>query len=81
MLYEVITAKSKNQWDDILVEKKVFNRLAHIVPAIVIHYFIDLLLKDMPQLVNIIHKGIYVYITVVIIMVINSFTNASYNFV
>ncbi len=69
-------AKSKNQWDDILVEKKVFNRLAHIVPAIVIHYFIDLLLKDMPQLVNIIHKGIYVYITVVIIMVINSFTNA-----
>jgi len=32
-----IVKKSKSTWDDILVERKVFWRLSHIAPALVIY--------------------------------------------
>ena len=35
----VYIEKSKNRWDDILIEHKVFERLSHIAPFIVIHAF------------------------------------------
>ena len=38
--------KSKNKWDDIFLTKKVFNRLAHIAPALVIIYTIDYAIDD-----------------------------------
>ncbi len=38
-LVTVITSKSRNRWDDILAERKVFNRLANVVPAAIIHVF------------------------------------------
>jgi len=31
--------KSKNTIDDILLEKKVFNRLSHLAPSIIVYYF------------------------------------------
>jgi len=31
--------KSKNKWDDIMVEKRVFERLSHLVPAVIVHSF------------------------------------------
>ncbi len=31
--------KSKAKWDDVLLERKVFERLAHIAPALVVHIF------------------------------------------
>src|SRR5690606_17458968 len=34
-----IVNKNKFQWDNILLEQKVFHRLSHIVPAIIIYYF------------------------------------------
>lgn len=30
-------ARSKAKWDDVLLKKKVFDRLAHIIPALIIH--------------------------------------------
>jgi len=35
----VISSKSRNRWDDILAERKVFNRLANAVPVAIIHVF------------------------------------------
>ncbi|MCP4707266.1 MAG: hypothetical protein GY869_01460, partial [Planctomycetes bacterium] len=33
-----IITKSKYQWDDILIERKVFNKLSHLAPAVVIYW-------------------------------------------
>lgn len=41
-LLKVVTAyisKSKNKWDDILLEKKLFEQIVLIVPAIIVHAF------------------------------------------
>ena len=34
-----IVKNTKFRWDDILLERKVFHKLSHIVPAIIIYYF------------------------------------------
>lgn len=41
-----LVTKSKNQWDDILLEKKVFHRLAHIAPVIIIELAAPALFAD-----------------------------------
>ena len=33
-----IARRTKNKWDDILVKRKVFNSLAHLVPALILYY-------------------------------------------
>ena len=33
-----LVAKTKTVWDDILLEKRVFDRLSHLAPAIVLWY-------------------------------------------
>jgi len=33
-----IIKRSKNKWDDVLLEKKVFYRFSHLVPAVIIYY-------------------------------------------
>ena len=34
-----IVKKTKFRWDNMLLERKVFHKLSHIVPAIIIYYF------------------------------------------
>ena len=38
--------KSKTQWDDFLIDRKVFHKLAHLVPAIVVYLLIPVALED-----------------------------------
>ncbi len=72
----VIVKKSKTTWDDIFLEKKVFNRLSHFAPALVIHYTIAYALADYPNWVDGIQTIIYVYMIFVAIRVFDSFANA-----
>lgn len=67
--------KSVNEWDDIFLENKVFNRLAHIAPALLIYYTIDNAL-DLAILVTIIRKLTVVYIIIIGLLVANSFINS-----
>jgi Small-conductance mechanosensitive channel len=38
--------KSKTQWDDFLIDRRVFHKLAHLVPAIVVYMLIPIALED-----------------------------------
>ncbi|MDP4227931.1 MAG: hypothetical protein Q8910_16345, partial [Bacteroidota bacterium] len=43
LIVTIITAyvkRSKNQWDDVFLEKGVFNRLSHFAPALIVFYSI-----------------------------------------
>ena len=70
-----IISKSKSQWDDILFKKKVFNRLAYIVPAIIVQYLIVYFLSDFPKLSGFLEKGISIYIIFISIRAIDAFLN------
>lgn len=67
-----IITNNKFEWDNILLERKVFHRLSHIVPAIIIYYFSS----TFPDYQHLIEKGAITYIIVVGLMVIYSFLNA-----
>lgn len=72
----LVVKKSKTSWDDIFLEKKVFNRLSHFAPALVIHYTIEFALVDYPAWVEGIQTIIYVYMIFVAVRVFDSFANA-----
>lgn len=61
-------SKNKFKWDDIFLERKVFHKLSHIIPAIIIYYFA----KSFPVLQIFIEKLAFAYIVIVILIVINS---------
>ncbi len=73
-----IVSRTKTQYDDILLKRKVFNRLAHIAPALVINGLVVFLL-DAPELVNIIKTLTKIYIVIVTVMVVDSVINAFYD--
>ncbi len=64
--------RTKTTWDDILLEKKVFSRLAHFAPALVVYYSIDYSLDAFPTIKSIIHTGVYIYMLVIGLLVIDS---------
>ncbi len=68
--------RTKTKWDDIILERKVFNRLAHFAPALVIHWSIDFALNDFPEVVDLIQTAIYIYMTIVATLVVTSFLKA-----
>ncbi|MDF0728319.1 mechanosensitive ion channel family protein [Cytobacillus sp. S13-E01] len=63
---------NKFKWDDMLLERRVFHRLSHIVPAIIIYYFAP----TFPDFQHVIEKGAIAYIIIVGALVINNFLNA-----
>jgi miniconductance mechanosensitive channel len=71
-LLKAYVKKSKNKWDDILVERKVFKRLAHIVPMIVIHAFAPVF----PDFQKIIQSLAFSYIIIVIALSLDKLLDA-----
>lgn len=71
-----IVQRSKVTWDDIIFERKVFNRLSHLAPAIVIYYLIAIAFPDASGWVAFIQKLTYIYMVLIGIFVLDSFINA-----
>ncbi len=71
-----IVSKSKTTWDDILFEKKVFDKLSQLAPIFFIYYTIAIALPSNLGLVVVIQKLLMVYMVLVFVMILNSFFNA-----
>lgn len=68
-----MVARTKTIWDDILLEKRVFNRLSHLAPALVLWYSVGHVLYQYPVIMLITQKTLSIYMIVVTIMAINAF--------
>lgn len=71
-LIHKFTKKTKNNWDDIMAEKKVFSRLAFFLPAWIIYTSIPLVLKEYEVLVNLIQSGVGIYTWILIALMVSS---------
>jgi miniconductance mechanosensitive channel len=71
-----IVKRTRSTWDDIFLEQKVFTRLSHLAPALVIWFTAGWALKAYPNGLVFIHKLAYVYMVVVGMVVTNSFIEA-----
>ncbi len=68
--------KSKNQYDDVLLEKRVFRSLAHLLPALVIYLAIPFLFEKSDALVPILQKLVVIYMLVNVMSVGHKFLKA-----
>jgi miniconductance mechanosensitive channel len=71
-----IAKVSKTSWDDVLVERKVFSRLAQIAPAVVVYGAAWLVMADSSGLYPFIRSAVFVYLTVVFVLTADAFLNA-----
>ncbi|MBF4692555.1 mechanosensitive ion channel family protein [Fusibacter ferrireducens] len=70
-IIENFIKKSKTKWDDILLKHKVFERLIHMIPAIVVHSFAPMF----PSYQVIIQKIAFCYILVFFLLALDEFFN------
>jgi len=71
LLAKIIT-HNKYQWDKILLERKVFHRLANLVPGIIIYLFA----RTYGPAASLIHRGATIYILFMMLFVVNSVLDA-----
>ncbi len=71
-----IIKRSKTKIDDIFLERKVFNRLSHFAPALVIFFLTPLVFKDYPAIIKLVQNGAYVYMILIGLLFTDSFINA-----
>ncbi len=68
--------RSKNNYDDILLEKRVFRSLSHLLPAIVVYYALPDLFEKSDLLVEILRKLVVTYVIINVINVSHKFLKA-----
>jgi miniconductance mechanosensitive channel len=71
-----VAAKTNTVLDDMLVENKVFHRLANLAPAAVVYYAIKVPLAGFPEIMGFVHKTCELYIVVMSLMVVLAFLRA-----
>lgn len=67
-----IVKKSKNQWDNMLLDRDVFHKLSHIVPALIIYFSSS----AFPTYQYMINKGAMTYVIILGLIVIYSLLDA-----
>jgi len=77
-IFKRIASRTTSNWDDVLIEHKVFQRMAFLVPGILIYQSISVTLDDFPGLIPAALKLTNLYIIVIFLLIINSFLNAVY---
>jgi hypothetical protein len=68
-----IVKRTASTWDDISPDQKVFTRLSHFAPALVILFMAGWALKEYPGCLDAIRKMTYIYMVLTGMVVLNSF--------
>lgn len=68
--FTTIAKKSKTDWDDLLVENKVFAAIAHIAPVLFVFYFLPQILEGYPVYIDYIDRigDIIMIITLMVVL-------------
>lgn len=76
-LFKRFAKRTRNQWDDLIVERKIINKLMHLIPAILVYIMLPLALPraEMPTLLGILQMICSIYIVAVILRFINAALN------
>jgi len=60
---------TKSDWDDAFVESRVFTRLSHLVPAMVINAFGDDVLGKTPEVLSGVNSAVNIYLVFILVSV------------
>jgi len=71
-----IVHKTKSKWDDILIERGLFNRLAHIAPVLILYYAVPLIFPEVNTITDLIQRIIISYMIAAVLMMLSSLLSA-----
>jgi miniconductance mechanosensitive channel len=71
-----IVQKTKTIWDNILVERGLFNRLAHIAPVIILYYTMPFIFPSNPNLSSFLQRLVLSWMIVIVLMMLSSLLSA-----
>ena len=72
-----IVLRSANKYDDVFLEKKVFHRLSHLAPVLVIYTLGPALLNDFPRLAELTNVVTSLYIVIMVMIIFFAFLDAA----
>lgn len=75
-LVRAAAQRTRTTWDDTLIESRVFSRLSHLVPAVIIHSGTPIILVDFPRAGSVVTTVASVYMGLVGMTVIDALLNA-----
>ncbi len=79
LLVSIITKfikRTKTDWDDLLLKRKVLTRISHLAPAIIVYFFIKYAFKESSQVVGFIQSATFIYMIIIGLLVLDSVINA-----
>ena len=71
-----IAKNTKTQYDDILIERRVFNKLAQITPALLIHWALPSFIKEAPRLGEFLSQVAQTWIIAVVLLTFSAILDA-----
>lgn len=73
---ESLISRSRTSWDDALVQRRVFSKLSHLVPALVLYTGMPLALEGYGLLISLHSSAALIYMILVAVLVVDSLLNA-----
>lgn len=76
-LFKKFAKKTRNQWDDLIVERKIINKLMHLIPAVLVYILLPLAIpkEELPSLLGFLRMICSIYIVAVMLRFINASLN------
>ena len=76
-MFKRLAKKTRNQWDDLIVERKIINKLMHIIPAVLVYVLLPLAFPqaETPKLLDLLQMVCKIYIIAVSLRFINASLN------
>jgi miniconductance mechanosensitive channel len=71
-----IVKRTSSRWDDVFFEKKVFHKLSHFAPAMIIYFTIDFAFPESFATVQFFNQLTFIYMLLICLLVIYAFLNA-----
>lgn len=71
-----IVRKTKNDWDDVFVDKQVFKNVSHFAPALIVYFLVPILFEASPDVILLVKRLANAYMIVVACGVIDAVLNA-----
>ena len=71
-----VIRRTRNEWDNVFLERRVFERLSHLAPALVIYWLAETAFLGLDSLVAFAQRGSQIYMIVVGLLVIDGLLNA-----
>ena len=70
-----VAARTQTHWDDVMARRRLFHRLSHLAPALVIYGLAPLVFMT-PQLVELARRGAQVYMLLVGLLAVDALLNS-----